>query len=69
VHHFPLARLGFGAQLQVIETVTPHLKMKLETAETERENVRLDLAAMPASSVGKHASGSLRTESGEPQMQ
>jgi len=49
--------------------VTPHLKMKLETAETEGENVRRDLAAMPASSVGKHASGDLRIESGEPQMQ
>ena len=24
------------------------MKMRLETAETERENVRLDLAAMPA---------------------
>ena len=46
--HFLLARLGSGAQLQVIETVTPHLKMRLETAETERENVRLGLAAMPA---------------------
>ena len=32
-----LARLGFEAQLQVIETVTPNLKMKRETAETEGE--------------------------------
>ena len=32
----------------MVETVIPHLKMRLETAETDRENVRLDLAAMPA---------------------
>ena len=46
--HFLLARLGSGAQLELVETVTPHLKMKQETAETERENVSRDLAAMPA---------------------
>ena len=48
MHHFPLARLTSGAQLELVETVTAHLKMRQETAETERENVRLDLAAMPA---------------------
>ena len=37
-----------GAQLELVETVTAHLKMRQETAETDRENVRIDLAAMPA---------------------
>lgn len=43
--------------------------MRRETAETEREN-RPDRSGSDArSSVGKHASGWLRSESGEPQMQ
>ena len=43
-----LARLTLEAQLYLVETVTANLKLRQETADTDRENVRLDLAAMPA---------------------
>lgn len=62
-------RLGQRAQLQHIETVEPNLKMMRETAETERENQTPRSGSDARSSVGKHASGRPRSESGEPQMQ
>jgi len=47
----------------------PNLKLKRETAEIERENITSRCGSDARSSVGKHASGWLRPESGEPQMQ
>jgi hypothetical protein len=43
VRHFSLARLGSEAQLQVIESVEPHLKFRRETVETDRENISLKI--------------------------
>jgi len=49
--------------------VKPHLKFRRETVEADRENINSRSGSDARSSVGKHASGSLRAESGEPQMQ
>ena len=62
-------RDSLGGRSFVLSDGEPNWRMKEETLETKRENITEWPGSDARSSVGKHASGSLRTEFGEPQMQ
>ena len=67
----PIFRLrdSLGERSFQLSDGEPNWRMKGETLETKRENATDWPGSDARSSVGKHASGRLRSESGEPQMQ
>lgn len=62
-------RDSLGGRSFVLSDGEPNWRFKGETPETKRENITDWPGSDARSSVGKHASGRLRSEFGEPQMQ